>query len=98
MFYVIYAIVAACSLVMVYFGSKMGDSQFYMSIFSAAMIDYCLYLDYKKRRDGKKEAADKESKAGKNSKNGKHQKTYSIDKKKSPGNISQIAHKKNKDL
>ncbi len=87
MFIIAYILVGAASLVMVYFGSLQGQSTFYMTVFSAAIIWYCLYLDWKKRQ-AKKEENDP-------SKGYKKGQTFSNSKKdKDKKNIGQNAHKK----
>lgn len=86
MIVIAYIFILLASLVMVYFGHAQGTSQFYMSIFSAAIIWYCVYLDYKKRQE-KKEAEGKKSSTKKTEK-----KTTSSAK-----GISQIAHRSTKD-
>ena len=55
MFIIVYILIAACACVMVYFGYQQSTEQFYMCIFSAAIVLYCVYLDFKKRAEKKKE-------------------------------------------
>ncbi len=55
MFIIMYILVAAGAGVMVYFGYLQGTSRFYMTLFSAAIVLYCLYLDFKKRMEKKAE-------------------------------------------
>jgi flagellar biosynthesis component FlhA len=91
MIFIAYILIAIATLVMVYFGHAQGTSQFYMSIFSAAIIFYCIYLDYKKRR---------EKKDAENNKNKEPEKVQTVAKtsnKKNTKNISQIAHRSTKD-
>lgn len=59
MIFIAYILIAAAALTMVYFGYQQGTSQFYMSVFSAAIVGYCIYLDFKKRHE-KKETKKKE--------------------------------------
>ena len=51
MFIIIYILIAAGAGVMVYFGYLQGTSRFYMTLFSAAVVLYCIYLDYKNRME-----------------------------------------------
>lgn len=55
MFIIIYVIIGAAACGMVYLGYLQGTSRFYMAIFSAAVVLYCIYLDFKSRREKKKE-------------------------------------------
>ncbi|MGN0205590.1 MAG: hypothetical protein ACI4BB_13655 [Coprococcus sp.] len=93
MILIAYILIALASLAMVYFGHAQGTSQFYMSVFSAAIIWYCIYLDYKNRRS-KKEAEQNKS-AG----NRKNTNISSSKSKKggSTANIGKIARKSTKD-
>lgn len=91
MFIIAYILIILASLVMVYFGHLQGTTQFYMSIFSAAIICYCVYLDYKNRRE-KKESGQKKS-TGSKSKSA----TVSKSKKAGSSNIGKIARQSTKD-
>ncbi len=108
MFIIVYILIAACACVMVYFGYQQSTEQFYMCIFSAAIVLYCVYLDFKKRAEKKKEkekaAQMKGNKKNKNSKtvseSGKNQlKLNSASKVKGGQNVSirDAAHKSTKD-
>lgn len=55
MFIIMYILIAAAACVMVYFGYLQGTSRFYMTLFSAAIVLYCVYLDFKKRMEKKAE-------------------------------------------
>ena len=55
MFIIMYILIAAGAGVMVYFGYLQGTSRFYMTLFSAAIVLYCLYLDFKTRMEKKAE-------------------------------------------
>lgn len=92
MIIIAYILIALASLAMVYFGHAQGTYQFYMSVFSAAIIWYCIYLDYKNRRS-KKEAEQKKSTG--NQKNSKMASSKS--KKASSPNIGKIARQSTKD-
>lgn len=85
MIFIAYIIIGGAALAMVYFGHLQGQSQFYMSVFSAAFIGYCIYLDYQKRREKKQDEQEKSS-GRKGSVKGKNS-----------GSISKIAHKSTKD-
>lgn len=91
MIIIAYILIILASLVMVYFGRIQGTTQFYMSIFSAAIIWYCVYLDYKNRR-AKKEAEQKKSAGSRNKPS-----TVSKSKKASSSNIGKIARQSTKD-
>lgn len=91
MIIIAYILIILASLAMIYFGRIQGTSQFYMSVFSAAIIWYCVYLDYKNRR-AKKEGGQKKS-AGSRTKTS----TASKSKKASSSNIGKIARQSTKD-
>ena len=91
MFIIAYILIILASLVMVYFGHAQGTTQFYMSIFSAAIICYCVYLDFKNRR-AQKETEQKSSTGNKNKTT-----TISKTKKASSSNIGKIARQSTKD-
>lgn len=55
MFIIMYILITAGACVMVYFGYLQGTSRFYMTLFSAAIVLYCIYLDFKKRMEKKAE-------------------------------------------
>ncbi len=108
MFIIMYILVTACACMMVYFGYLQGTERFYMCLFSAAIVMYCLYLDFKKRVEKKKEkekaAQMKGGKKNKNSKTvsegGKKQtKLLKTSKVKGGDNVSirDAAHKSTKD-
>lgn len=108
MFIIAYILITICACVMVYFGYQQGMERFYMCLFSAAVVLYCLYLDFKKRVEKKKEkekaAQMKGNKKNKNSKtvseSGKKQsKLNSASKVKGGQNVSirDAAHKSTKD-
>lgn len=105
MFIIMYILIAAGAGVMVYFGYLQGTSRFYMTLFSAAIVLYCLYLDFKKRMEKKaEEERNAQIKSGKNNMNasghGKKQpKLTSASKVKGGQSISirDAAHKATKD-
>ena len=106
MFIIMYILIAAGAGVMVYFGYLQGTSRFYMTLFSAAIVLYCLYLDFKKRMEKKERNAQIKSgkKKSKNNMNasghGKRQpKLTSASKIKGGQSISirDAAHKATKD-
>ena len=55
MFIIVYIIITAAACGMVYLGYLQGTERFYMTLFSAAVVLYCIYLDFKKRREKKAE-------------------------------------------
>lgn len=89
MIFIVYIIIIIAALAMVYFGHMQGQSQFYMSVFSAAIIAYCVYLDYQKRQEKKREE--------KSSNNKTTSVLSSKSKKNSSVSIHDIAHKSTKD-
>lgn len=109
MFIIVYILIAAAAGVMVYFGYLQGTSRFYMAIFSAAVVLYCLYLDLKsrieKKREEEKNAKPKGGKKyNKNNKKAlgsgkKQQKLTSASKVKGGNKVSihDAAHKSTKD-
>lgn len=107
MFIIVYILIAVCACVMVYFGYQQSTEQFYICVFSAAVVLYCVYLDFKKRaekkREKEREAQMKGGKKNRNSQsvsgNGKKQaKLNSASKVKGGQNVSirDAAHKSTK--
>lgn len=109
MFIIVYILLVAAAGGMVYFGYLQGTSRFYMAVFSAAVILYCIYLDAKgrieKKREEEREAQAKNGKKNrKNNKNTtgsgkKQEKLTSASKVKGGNNLSirDAAHKSTKD-
>lgn len=107
MFIIVYILITVCACVMVYFGYLQGMERFYMCLFSAAVVLYCVYLDFKKRVEKKKEKErEAQMKGGKKNRNsqtvsggGKKQaKLNSASKVKGGQNVSirDAAHKSTK--
>lgn len=59
MFIIMYIIIIVAACGMVYLGYLQGTERFYMALFSAAVVLYCIYLDFKNRREKKSEEKEK---------------------------------------
>lgn len=92
MIFIAYILIILAALAMVYFGHMQGTSQFYMSVFSAAIVCYCVYLDFKKRQEKKAEEQRKSTKGSRSTSN-----TSKSGKTKDTANISKIARQSTKD-
>ena len=93
--YLVYVLVGIASVAMCYIGYLQSTTQFYLCVFSAAIIMYCVYLDYKKRKEKK----EREAAANGQNPDGSKKTVYTTSKKKNATTgISQAAHKKSSKL